>query len=180
MMSVAAAVVLGVTGTLVVAGPAAAATFPNTPKISSAMKACASAGCLTVASALKGPPPDALTDFCRRGTWDMVFNRSAARHAGFVQRSTLTFTDQFTDCATGGLFNAVTANTAMRTCANTACTLLNTTTPPNNLRDYCWQFGTAVQGNTVWHLIYNASVGVVGFLPEAALQNANRFDRCDD
>jgi hypothetical protein len=173
------ALALGLAGTLLPPPSSAQAiTFPNSVESSSDMRGCPTTGtsCAETGDALAG---DNVTDFCLRGNFDLIYNPSSGRRLGFVLRSTLNSTSQFTDCASGGLFTNVASTTALRACPNNACTSTGSATSAHQLRAYCDIVGSVVEGDNVWYAVYNSSSGQrAGFIPQARMNNQPLTPSC--
>lgn len=177
MMFLSAVTALSVGATVSVASTAHAVTSPNTVRTSSDMKGCPRTTCVQTGDALAG---DQVTDFCRSGSWDMIYSFQSGRAPGFVLRSTLRDTSQFTDCQSGGSFTQVAENFAIRIRANTVVRSTGPANTSHTLRYYCFLNGETFRGNNVWYLVYNNTGQVTGYIPEAIMTSSARLDRCDD
>jgi hypothetical protein len=172
------ALALGLAGTLLLPSSAQATTFATTVKTSSDMKGCPTSGtgCAETGDALAG---DKVTDFCLRGSFDLIYNAASGRRLGFVLRSTLNSGNQFTDCSSGGLFTNVASTTTLRACPNNACPSTGSATSAHQLRAYCNIAGTVVDGDNLWYAVYNSSSGQrAGFIPHARMNNQPLSPAC--
>jgi hypothetical protein len=161
---ISAACVAGFLGSLLVTSAASAVTFSTTARTRQAIMSSPGSGVQTGTNLVNDP----VTDFCRVGSSDMIWNRFTGRRAGYVPRSSLNDTGQFTDCSSGGFFAQVGRNTNQRSCSDAQCTGIRLVEPADSLRAYCQQTGGAVLGNTKWYLIFNADgSNSVGYVPAA-------------
>jgi hypothetical protein len=171
------AVGLGVTGSMFVVSAAHAITINTTARTRSPILACPPSTCTpTGGTNLVGDP---VTSYCRVGTSDMVWNQFTGRKVGFVPRSSLNDTGQFTNCSSGGFLGSVASNTPMRTCSDAGCSSVGTAQPADLLRLYCQQEGGTFQGDATWYATFNNDgSNLAGYVPAARLNSLAAAPTC--
>lgn len=170
------AVGLGVTGSMFVASAANAITINTTARTRSPILACPPSTCAQTGTNFAGDP---VTSYCRVGTSDMVWNQPTGRRLGFVPRSSLNDTGQFTNCSSGGFFSNVASNTPMRMCSSAACSSVGTAQPADLLRLYCQQEGSTFEGDATWYATFNNDgSNLAGYVPAARLNSLAAAPTC--
>jgi hypothetical protein len=170
------AVGLGLTGSVFVASAASAITLNTSARTRAPILACPPSTCTQTGTNLVG---DTVTSYCSVGTLDMIWNQHTGRRVGFVPRSSLNDTSQFTTCSSGGFSSNVASSSPMRQCSSPACSLLATVQAADPLRLYCQQEGSTFEGDATWYATFNNDgTRFTGYVPAARLNSLPAAPTC--
>jgi hypothetical protein len=166
---VVAAVLLTLAGMISVAGTASAAKQPNTLISAARVQGCAFTGC--VQDAVEIAAGTAVSTYCVRSTFNVVYTGPATGRGGFVSTSKLRLpAQQAQSCDVAGVFATVTVGSVnIRSCSSNNCVDIGDAFLEDPTGVFC-RLGVAPNR---WYLVYVNDTRNAGFLPESVLTAVN-------
>ena len=154
----AAAILLAMAATMLIATPASAARLSTSIETTSSVYDCPSTtGCFRHGNA---PAGTLARSYCFIGSFDLIFSEGAANRFGFITFTSLVNESQNTNCFNGGTLTSVDGDTPLRACANQNCGELSDLALADSLRAYCTRNDSA---GTPWIGIFNTNGQHTGF-----------------
>jgi hypothetical protein len=160
----AAAILLAVAATMLIATPASAARLSTSIETTSSVYDCPSTtDCFRHGNAPQGT---LARSYCFINEFDLVFSEGVANRFGFIAFTALVDKTQNTGCFNGGTQTSVDGDTPLRACANQNCLELSDLALADSLRAYCTRNDST---GTVWIGIFNTNGQHTGFTRRADL-----------
>jgi hypothetical protein len=160
----AAAILLAVAATMLIATPASAVRLSTSIETTSSVYDCPSTtGCFRHGNAPQGT---LARSYCFIDDFDLIFSEGAANRFGFIAFTALVDKTQNTGCFNGGTPTTVNGNIPLRACANQNCRELSDLALADSLRAYCTRNDSA---GTPWIGIFNTNGQHTGFTLRADL-----------
>jgi hypothetical protein len=158
----AAAIVLAVAATVLIATPASAIRRPTSIETTSPVFDCPrTTGCFNHGNAPRGT---LARSYCTVDDFDLVFSEGASNRFGFIAFSALVDEGQETRCfdsgISGGVVTSVDDDTPLRLCASENCRELSDLAFGDVLLGYC---GRADSAGNSWIGIFNTNGQHAGF-----------------
>jgi hypothetical protein len=160
---------LGLVGVTAAAGPAWAEKQANRLVSNVRVQGCASAGC--VQDPLVVSSGAAVSTYCVRNGYNVIYTGPATGRGGFVDRARLQSpAAQSQSCDVAGVFASVTVGSVLvRACSSSNCLDTGAAFSGDQTGVFC-RLGTSPNR---WYLAYVNDTRNAGFLPESALTSVN-------